>query len=403
MDSDRILILGAGRGQTGLIKAAKSLGVTTYVASLPSKSAPGIPLADKVVYADISDPQKILSAACEEGITAVATSCADTGLPALGLVCDRLRLPGLSSAAAEICNDKLRMKRAFESYGVKTAKYRSVGSRRELAMAIKELRFPLVIKATDLQGSQGISIVRNEAEAESGFVHAMNLTHRHEVVVEQFIEGDEFGAQALVYGGNVAFVMPHGDEVFMARTAVPIGHYVPLDRGPAFLSDVAVEVEKAIRAVGINNSAVNVDLIARGDEIYVIEITGRVGANGLPELVSAHYGLNYYQTIVLLALGQDPTTPWQSGESEVCAAAARMLIAPELHGQVESITIDPVDVGGVDFTLFRGPGDVLDGFTNSGDCIGQIVTSAKSLKSALSKLEAVEKALEITMAGPADA
>lgn len=397
MTEARLLVLGAGRGQVGLIKAAKNLGIETFVASLPSDTAPGLRFADHVVTVDIADVDGVERAARAHGITAVATSCADTGVPALGRVCDALGLPGLNQAAADICGDKNLMKAAFEAAGVRTAAYRTISDREELGNAVSELGFPLIIKATDLQGSLGIVIVRDETEALAGFEFAMEATSRDHVIVEQFIEGDEFGAQALVYRGEVVYVLPHGDEVFMAKTAVPVGHSVPLDRDEAFLDRAVVETEKAIRAIGLDNCAVNVDLIARGDEIFVIELTGRAGANGLPEMVSGHFGIDYYETVALLALGQDPTGPWRANESERPAVAVRMVAAADKFGVIDSISVDETVVPDAQYLLFRGAGDTVNGFTNSGDCVGQVTVSAPTLSEALHKLDVAEGAIRITV------
>lgn len=398
MTVQKMLVLGAGRGQVGLIRAAKALGVETHVASLPSTTAPGLALADNVVTVDIADADAVERAARELGITAIATSCADTGVPALGRVCDALGLPGLSEQAAVICGDKNLMKAAFAEAGVRTAAYRVIATEQELDSAVATLGFPLIIKATDLQGSLGIVIVRDEEEARNGFAFAMEATRRPHVIIEQFIEGEEFGAQALVRNGEVVFVLPHGDEVFMAKTAVPVGHSVPLERDEDFLALVVAETEKAIRAIGLDDCAVNVDLIDRGGEVFVIELTGRAGANGLPEMVSGHFGIDYYETVARLALGEDPTAPWRGEQGDRPAVAVRMVAAPDKFGTIQSIGVDESVVPDADYVLFRNVGDTLNGFTNSGDCIGQVAVSADSLDEALRKLDAAERAISLSVA-----
>lgn len=45
----------------------------------------------------------------------------------------------------------------------------------------------------------------------------MKLTKRSYCIVEEFIEGWEFGAQAFVYNNEVLFVMPHGDRKYYLR------------------------------------------------------------------------------------------------------------------------------------------------------------------------------------------
>ena len=44
----RLLILGAGRGQIGLYRAAKEMGITTIAGTMPDNNPPCIPLADEV-------------------------------------------------------------------------------------------------------------------------------------------------------------------------------------------------------------------------------------------------------------------------------------------------------------------------------------------------------------------
>ena len=122
-----------------------------------------------------------------------------------------------------MCNDKSKMKKAFMEYGVNTAKYFEISDEEELEEALLKIQLPVIIKATDLQGSRGIYISRTRDEARKGFHAAMALTKRSYCIVEEYIEGWEFGAQAFVCHGEIFFVMPHGDETFMSHTAVPIG------------------------------------------------------------------------------------------------------------------------------------------------------------------------------------
>jgi len=95
----RVLILGAGRGQVDLIKTVKRLGHEAFVAT-HADGYPGVVLADKVCYVDISDHQAVLETAKRERVDAVVTACNDVGIEALGYTCEKLGLPGLSYDAA---------------------------------------------------------------------------------------------------------------------------------------------------------------------------------------------------------------------------------------------------------------------------------------------------------------
>lgn len=92
----RLLIIGAGRGQVGLYKAAKEMGIHTIAGTMKDNNPPGIKLADEVCYMNIANPNEVLEKAKTLQLDDVATCCLDTGVPALGKVCDALKLTGLT-------------------------------------------------------------------------------------------------------------------------------------------------------------------------------------------------------------------------------------------------------------------------------------------------------------------
>lgn len=394
----RLLILGAGRGQLGLYKAAKDLGYVVIAGSLPGAHKPTLDLADEVCHMDISNPDDVLNKSRELNLDGVATCCLDTGVSSLGRVCDQLNLVGITEKSAKLCNDKSIMKKAFIENRVNTANYYEISSEDELNEALDRIQLPVIIKATDLQGSNGIYIAKSKEEAKSGFSNAMSKTKRDYCIIEEFIEGYEFGAQAFVYNGEVLFVMPHGDETYMSHTAVPVGHYVPLEVDDSIVEKIRIEVIKAIRALGLNNCAVNVDMIMRDNEVYIIELTGRVGANCLPELVEINYGIEYYKMIALMAVNENPLIYWEERSDIHEAGLARMIIETEKSGLLREIrNNNTMDDDIFEITFFKNGNDEIRKFENSNDCIGQIIVKGENIHKCEEKIELVENKIEIIL------
>ena len=392
----RLLIVGAGRGQVGLYKAAKELGIHTIAGTMPDNNPPGIKLADEVCYMNIAKPDEVLEKARGLHIDGLATSCLDTGVPAIGKVCDALHLTGLTENAAIMCGDKLKMKRAFMQHGVSTAKFVEIHTQEELEAALETLKLPVIIKATDLQGSNGIYIAKTHEAAIEGFHGAMGKTHRDYCIVEQYIEGYEFGAQAFVYHGEVLFVMPHGDETYMSHTAVPVGHYVPFEGDENIHKQAETAVKGAIRALGLNNCAVNVDLILKDNTVYVIELTGRVGANCLPELTQINFGIEYYKMIAVMALGENPLELWEQRRDKPMAGLAKMIPETKTPGVLESIEYKGEIEGDVlEVTFFKHPGDEIRIFENSNDCVGQVIVQGDTLDECKQTLQGVLDRIEM--------
>lgn len=394
----RLLILGAGRGQIGLYKAAREMGVTTIAGTMADNNPPCIPLADEVCYMNILDPDEVEQKTHNLAFDGVATCCLDRGLSALGRLCDKRNLTGYPEDVARLCNDKSLMKSRLSDQGVNTAKYAIVDKIDNLIATVKQVGgYPVMIKATDLAGSRGIYKVENDVEAMEGFSQAMELTRKNYLIVEKFLAGREFGAQAFVYKGNVMFVMPHGDILFHADTNVPIGHYVPYDCDERTFNQVYEQTCKAIHAIGLDNCAVNIDFIEADGVVYVLELTGRIGANCLPELVGINFGINYYKMAIAAALGINPQEIWEARSQSKCGVS-KMVVSPDKAGVIERISY----VGNLaddinDITIFVHPGGEIRKFNNSSDCLAQVVVSGESVEACIKRADEVASMIEYTL------
>ena len=386
----RLLINGAGRGNLGLMKAAKKLGVYTVVTG---QAGPCLVLADKA-YPEVhpGHPDEVLRVAQAEHIDGAAITCNDMGLESVGRCCDIFHLHGIKEEVARCAANKLLMKEKLVKAGVRTAKFKLIHNFEELQVAVSELEFPVIVKATDLQGSRGICIVREPNQLEPAFNAVMSLTHKEFCIVEEFIEGVEFGAQSFVYKGEVLFILPHGDETVMCKTAVPVGHYVPYEMSDDLSKDVDLQTRNAIAALGLDNCAVNIDLIAKEDKAYIIELTGRGGANGLTDIVGKHYGIDYYEMMVTMALGGDPRELYSKRIESPRAAVSKMLTSNK-SGVAKSIDVPALP--DTDITMFIEPGSEVRAFTNSNDDIGQIIVSGNDLADCNQKVDEALKALTI--------
>lgn len=388
----RILINGAGRGCLNLIKTARKMGLYTIVTGM---EGPCIAYADKT-YRDVhpGHPEEVLEVAIKENVDGVATTCNDMGLESVGYCCEKLNLQGLSWNAAKISSNKLLMKELLVKNGVRTARFHNIHNVEELNKASKELQMPVIIKATDLQGSRGIQIVRDARELESAYKDVMSLTRKDYCIIEEFIEGTEFGAQAFVYNEEVLFVLPHGDETIMCKTAVPVGHYMPYTMNEELAKDVELQAKEAIKAVGLDYCAVNIDFIEKDNKAYIIELTGRGGANGLTDITGMHYGINYYEMILEMALGNNPKNVFESRAEKTFAAKSEM-IKSTVSGIVKTISVPMIEDG--EINIFVKEGDEIRNFTNCNDAIGEVFVRAKSIEACNKRAEEILNNIKINI------
>lgn len=388
----KIMILGAGIYQVPLIKTAKKLGIYSIVVSIPG-NYPGFELADKVYYENTTDYDKILEIAREEQIDGVITAGTDVAVITIGKVCDELKLCGLSFEAAQIAANKFLMKSKYEEHGVRTAKFREIPlDETDVSSLISDLSFPLIFKSVDSSGSRGIVRVDSEAEFDAAIQNVKENTRSDYYIVEEFIEGEEFGAQAFVYRGEVAFILPHGDYVFKGDTGVPIGHFAPYELDAAVIEDARCQLNAAIRAMGLDNCAINADFILKDGKTYVLEIGGRSGATCLAELVSIYYGFDYYEKILKCALGEDTSFDCTSH----AVPNASMLLMSDRDGIIRKQSDknpDNPDIYDIQFDYT--PGDSVHKFRVGPHRIGHVITKGITLKQAVDTLHKALKNIEI--------
>lgn len=375
----RLMILGAGRGQVGLYRAAKRMNVATIAAGVPG-DYPGRQLADYICDVDISSKESVLEAARAYRIDGIATSCIDTGVQALGYVCDTMGLSGPTMNAVTECYDKIEMKRKLALHGVPSP--RAVVVDKEIyRQIIDSFRLPLVVKRRHSQGSSGVIVAQSKQEALDYLEHAFEWDN--ECLVEEFVEGIEFGAQAVVFGGRVHAVVAHGDILSGTRTPFPVGHYLPFDFGDdrCGSENLFPIVESAIQSMGLDNCAVNVDLMTTEKGVMILELTGRAGANALPELMSAYLGTDYYEIILNMALGNPPTG--LSNRRREDRTFLGKMVLPSCDGILGEPSSPQVSGDVLNLEAFGVPGEEVHPYRSLGDCVGQIVVQGQSIEDCL--------------------
>lgn len=148
----------------------------------------------------------------------------------------------------------------------------------------------------------------------------------------------------------------------------------------------------------MNNCAVNVDLILRDNKVYVIELTGRVGANCLPELVEINFGIEYYKMIAAMAVGENPLEYWNKRRETSKAGLARMILETEKEGILEEIEFNGCkDEDVLEVTFFKHQGDRVRVFENSNDCVGQVIVQGNNQKQCQDTLNEVLKNIRIKL------
>jgi len=375
----KILIMGAGIYQVPLIQKARDMGLEVIVVS-PEGPYPGIQLADTFINLDTRDADGILDTVRGIGISGVVTTGTDVCVPSIGRIVDALGLPGTGYEAACRSMDKVLMKRAFMEFNVPTAQFSTFTDYASARSFADRSGYPVMVKASDSSGSRGITKVEEPDAMEAAWSRAYQASHSKQIIVEQFLSGHEFGAQAIVHGEDVVAVFPHGDTVTSAPYFTPIGHSMPTRLTAEQQNQVAEVIDQAVHAVGLRDCISNVDLMLVDGKPYVIEIGARMGATCLPENISIYSGMDAYEHVIGLALGEKSDVRISTRQ-----ANASLLLRAERTGRICAQEVpdgarlhpDLVEIQ-LDFDI----GDHVQAFQVGPDRIGHIIVKGNTAEHA---------------------
>jgi biotin carboxylase len=386
------MILGAGIYQVPLIKKAKEMNLKTIVVS-PLGNYPGIEIADIFIELDTREKEEILKTAIQYKIDAILTTGTDVATPSIGYIVDELNLNGTSYKSACKSMDKILMKKAFLKNNIKTAAFKIVSTYEELIKSSIDIGFPVIIKAADSSGSRGITKAENLDELEFAWDNSIKITSKKEIIVEKYLEGKEIGAQAIIKNSEVIKIFIHSDETTPPPICVPIGHALPLDISKDLENKVNILIKDTVKAIGINDTISNVDLMIVNDEPYIIEIASRMGATCLAENISIYCGFNSYELIIKLALGEDIKLP-----DSINQANAALILRSKKTGIVKNIIFDNEILNNpnlVDLNFDVKIGDKVNTFAVGPDRIGQVITIGNNEKEALALAHLIENSIQI--------
>ncbi len=216
---------------------------------------------------------------------------------------EHLRLDGMGDTAARLFRDKLAMRVQARHKGLNVPAFTGVFSYDDLREFMENTNPPWVFKPRTLAGSEGIRKFHHSEELWRTLDELGDQQSYH--LLEQFIPGDVFHVDGLVWQGEVVFslvsqygVPPmaalQGRGVFTTRV-------LPRDEHTA----VALRAlnERVVQAMGRTNGPTHTEFIRAEDgTYYFLETAARVGGGNIERLVESATGLVIWQEAARIEL-----------------------------------------------------------------------------------------------------
>ena len=389
----KLLIIGASILQLPAIKKAKEMGL--YVAVLDfNPNAIGIPYADEYFNASTMDENAVLEVAKEFKPDGIMTLATDMPMRGVAKVSDTLGLHSISYETAVKATDKYDMIKAFEEHNVPAPWFYLVKSFDELVSLKDKINYPCIMKPTDNAGSHGVVKIHSYEELLDKYEYSHGCSRRGNVIVEEYLDGDEVSVEVMVVDGKVNVLQITDKLTTGAPYFVEMGHSQPSRLDVEIQNKIKDVAERSCKTIGINKGPAHVEMkVTSQGEPKMIELGARMGGDNITtHLVPLSTGIDMVECTIRIALGEtvDVTTTLN------CGSAIRYFEAPfgkikSIEGAEEALRIDGVKQ--ISFT--KNVGDESTPIHCSNDRIGFVIAQAETAEKAVEICEKVVKKIEI--------
>lgn len=362
--SGRLLIVGAGGNQIALFRRAREMDIFT-VAMDGSADAPGLPFGDVSEVADICSVEEIYRVAEAHRVDGIYPA-AEWGVEAAFSAAHRLGLPGVPPEVATRTRNKHSLRMALDAAGVPNPRYCSAKTLDEATDAANDIGIPVIVKPVDGNASRGVMRLDYIEDMPLAFGQAYRASRSDCVLIEEFLEGEEFNVDGLMYEGQYRLGGITGKERSPAPLRFDLGIFMPPMLDTEALEAVVSCTEQALTAIGFASGTTHVEVILSDNGPHIVEIAARPGGGRIPtDLIPLTYGMDFVADAFRIALGRPPE------ETHVRERGTAVYWIPSRAGVITEITgIDEARAlaGVEELHVYVKPGDTV---THIVDCVGR--------------------------------
>jgi biotin carboxylase len=388
----RLLVLGAGPAQLGVLAAARARDLTVVVADR-DPSAPGFRYADRRAIVSIEDEPAIERLARAEEIDGVIAPGTDHAVALAARIAERHGLSHpVTPATASLAVSRLKQRERLAAAGIAQPRSLVCRSLEEDSRAADELGFPVVIEAPDRAGERGVGLARDRGELAAVAAVALAESRGEYCLVEELVGGDIVTVNAFSLDGHfIPLTVTDREQAPPPAFGVPLAHRWPADLEPADVGAAVETAAAATRALGIEHGPTTVQVLLGDDGPLLAKVSARVGGGHDAELCRVALGVDLNDLAVSCALGETVQPQELAAHAGVGGACVRFLVAPpgvlrDVRGLEEAFA-----VGGVrGIRIYRKPGHVFRPLRRASDRAGAVLATGDTRDEAL---EAAGRAL----------
>ncbi len=284
----KVLVLGSGPIRIGQgiefdycsvhsVWALKKLGYETIIVNNnPETVSTDFDISDRLYFEPLTSEDVENVVENEKPIGCVVQFGGQTAIKLASAVA-AMGVPILGTSAKDVdrAEDRELFDEVLEKTGIPRAAGDTVFTVDEAIAAANRLGYPVLVRPSYVLGGQGMDIAYSDNDIHE-FMEVINqIQQDHPILVDKYIEGTETEVDAVCDGTDILIpgIMEH-----VERTGIHSGDSISVYPAPnltksqkAKIADYSEKLAKELRVSGL----INIQFIAKGDDIYVIEVNPR--------------------------------------------------------------------------------------------------------------------------------
>ncbi|MEU3430504.1 ATP-grasp domain-containing protein [Streptomyces gardneri] len=242
---------------------------------------------------------------------------------------ERHGLPGPGLDAAAVSRDKAQQRFRFARAGLAQpghVKVPRLSAASEWALA----RLPVVVKPLNRAGSDGVERV---ATPERWADAVARRDGEGRLLVEEYVEGQEYSWEGLVSDGRVRFGSLTRKLTTEAPHFVELAHFSAHEQTEPLLGKAADALGQAVvDAIGMHTGIMFVEFRTRDDDLVIMEVAVRAPGDHCMDAMSLAYGTDLFAHTLALATG----SPYEPPPGRSLRHTGSAFVVADREGVLES-------------------------------------------------------------------
>lgn len=390
----KVAVSGGTNDHIYLLKRLKSRGFKTilidYLENPPAKK-----YADIFIREDIYDKDKVLEISKKNKINLIISACIDQALPVVSYVSEKMKLPNyLSYEKALAITDKVLMKKKFIENKVSTSKCIFLKEKLIKNKELAELTYPVVVKPADLNSSKGVRKAKDFGQLKRFFDEAIKISRSKKVVIEEFKEGRELSVDIILQEQEpIILAISENKKNKKEKNNFTIVHSVSYQANNLLISEIKKNVRKIAQAFDLKNVPLLVQLIAKNNEVSIIEFSARVGGGSKYYYIKKMAGVDVVDYLIKVVLKEKLNFKIKPNNNYVAMnyIYTKPGVFRDTVGYKELLKDKTID----QLFFYKTKGSVITSNTASSDRPAGFMVVAKDKKELKEKIRKADKNLKI--------